>query len=227
MSTFTEVTADEQNRLIDANALVWIVPHAAPTLALLMPIIRDGEPGRLLGHLPKRHPAALALAQDGRAQLLLLGPNAVVTSEVARIAAWAPTWNFVSASIEVDIRLDDALTTHVLAATVAHLDPAWDAAGLGARHAKMASQVIGFVADIVAAQPRFKLGQDERPEVRARIAEHFADTPPRSVDGTHRQALASRGPTGCLAQPPSRIAGPSPGPLGSTDAGDRCDPRQE
>ncbi len=177
MSTFSDVSAGDLEAFVDATALAWIVPHAAPASALLMPVVRDVEPGRLLGHLPKRHPATLALARDGRAQLLLLGPNAVVTSAIAGIADWAPTWNFVSASMGVDVRIDDALTERALAATVAHLDPDWAPSGLGARHAKLVAQVIGFVADIVTARPRFKLGQDERPDVRARIAEHFADTP--------------------------------------------------
>lgn len=177
MSAFTNVPNEELDRLVDAQALAWVVPHAAPASALLMPIVRDAEPGKLLGHLPKRHPATLALERDGRSQLLLLGPNAVVTSDIAGIADWAPTWNFVSASLEVDIRLDDALTEQALAATVAHLDPNWSAAGLGERHARLMAKVIGFRAEIVAARSRFKLGQDERPEVRARIAEHFADTP--------------------------------------------------
>ena len=142
-----------------------------------MPVVRDAAPGRLLGHLPKRHPATRALSDAPRAQLLLLGPHGVVTGAVAGRADWAPTWNFVSASLEVDIRLDDGLTEQALAATTAHLDPAWDPAGLGPRHAALAARVIGFRAEVNAAHPRFKLGQDERPEVRARIAAHFAETP--------------------------------------------------
>lgn len=177
MSAFTDVSAEELDRFLDATALAWIVPHAAPATALLMPVVRDCEPGRLLGHLPKRHPATLALAQAGRAQFLLLGPHGVVTGTVAGIADWAPSWNFVSASIEADVRIDDALTEHALAATVERLDPAWDPAGLGARHATLVARVIGFSAEIVAARPRFKLGQDERRDVHARIAAHFAGTP--------------------------------------------------
>ena len=177
MSAFTDVPADAFDRFVDATALAWIVPHVAPASALLMPVVRDAQPGRLLGHLPKRHPAALALARNSRAQLLLLGPHGVVTSTVAGTADWAPTWNFVSASIEADLKLDDTLTERALEATVAHLDPAWNAAALGARHAKLMARVIGFSAEIVTAHPRFKLGQDEHPEVRARIAAHFAETP--------------------------------------------------
>ena len=37
--------------------------------------------------------------------------------------------------------------------------------------------MIGFSATVRTAHPRFKLGQDERPEVRQGIAEHFAGTP--------------------------------------------------
>lgn len=177
MSAFTEVPRDELDHFVDAVTLAWIVPHAAPAAASLMPVVRDAEPGRLLGHLPKRHPATLALAASGRVQLLMLGPNGVVTSTVVGIADWAPTWNFVSASIEAELTLDDTLTERALAATVAHLDPDWDAAGLGPRHASLVARVIGFSAEIVAARPRFKLGQDERPEVRERIAAHFAETP--------------------------------------------------
>ena len=83
---FAEVPQEALDRLIDAVTLGWIVPHAAPDAALLMPIVRDARPGRLLGHLPRRHPAATVLTESRRAQILFLGPNAHVPNDVVGVA---------------------------------------------------------------------------------------------------------------------------------------------
>ena len=176
MSRF-EPAPGELGRLIDAAPLAWIVPQAEPQAAILMPVVRERASERLLGHLPRRHRAAQALGAGGRAQLLFLGPHGFVSNDVAGVDDWAPTWNFAAASLEADIALDAALTDRALAATVAHLEPTWTAARMGPRYAALAAQVIGFSATIVTAHPRFKLGQDERPEVRARIIAAFAGTP--------------------------------------------------
>jgi transcriptional regulator len=173
---FAEVPQEALDRLIDAVTLGWIVPHAAPDAALLMPIVRDARPGRLLGHLPRRHPAATVLTESRRAQILFLGPNAHVPNDVVGVADWAPTWNFVAASLDVDVQVDVALTDRALAATVAHLEEHWTVEELGARYASLAERVVGYEAVIREAKPRFKLGQDERPEVQARMAAAAAGT---------------------------------------------------
>jgi predicted FMN-binding regulatory protein PaiB len=177
MNGFAQASDDELACLIDETGLAWIVPHAAPELALLMPVVREMGQEALLGHLPKSHPAADALMRAGRAQLLFLGPNSVVTENIAGEPDWAPTWNFVAARLDVDIVVDDALTDEALAATVAHFDPEWRAAGLGPRYEVLKRRVIGFRATINVAAPRLKLGQDEKPAIRERIAAAFAGTP--------------------------------------------------
>jgi len=176
VSLFEQVGASDLDRLIDQIPLAWIVPHAAPETALMMPLVRDGE-GRLLGHLPRRHPAVATLTAQGHAQLLFLGPNAYVSTATAGRDDWAPTWNFASARLAVDIVIDESLTAPALAKTVAHLETEWTTERLGPRYAELAARVIGFSATVRSAHPRFKLGQDERPEVREQIAKHFAGTP--------------------------------------------------
>ncbi len=174
------MSADDEDALgavIDAVTLGWIVPAAAPEHALLMPMVRDSAPGSVLGHLPLRHPATRALADAPRAELLFLGPNEYVSNAVVGVPGWAPTWHFVSARLDVDIELDDALTRSVLDATAAHLEPEWQVGFLGDRYAALATRIIGFRATIRSADARLRLGHDETEATRERIDAHRAGSP--------------------------------------------------
>jgi len=87
----------------------------------------------------------------------------------------APTWNYASAQLSVDVRFDDDP-----AVTLRHLrelterqeggrDHAWAIDEVGPRLAQLAQRVIAFRAEVIECRERYKLGQDERDDVFADI----------------------------------------------------------
>lgn len=180
---FGDIPPDHIQTLIDQVPLCWIVPHAQPDAALLMPVILERDPDgalvSLLGHLPKSRPALKILQENGAATFLFLGPNAYIAPSVAGKTDWAPTWNFASAILSGDIKASDDLTRAAITKLVSHMEgPAgWDISRLGERFDQLAEQIIGFRATISSAVPRFKLAQDENADVRQSIISALSGTP--------------------------------------------------
>ncbi|WP_126176932.1 FMN-binding negative transcriptional regulator [Tsuneonella rigui] len=175
---FTAVGQDNVARLIAQMPLCWIVPHGDPAAAILMPVVLEPGHKSLLGHLPLRAPATEALRGDPRASFLFLGANGYVSPAHAGIDDWAPTWNFVSAKLTGAVSLDPGLTRDAVEAVVALMEGpnGWNIGAIEHRYDTLAARIVGFRATIEHVSPRFKLGQDEWPEVRSRIADALADT---------------------------------------------------
>ena len=175
---FSAVGEDDVARLIAQTPLCWIVPHGDPTAAILMPVVLERDHGSLLGHLPVRAPATETLRTDPRASFLFLGANGYVSPANAGLEDWAPTWNFASAKMTGAISLDRGLTRAAVEAIVALMEGpgGWEVGAIEHRYEALAARIIGFRATIEHVSPRFKLGQDESPEIRSRIADALADT---------------------------------------------------
>lgn len=173
---FGAVGDDDVARLIAQMPLCWIVPHGDPAAAILMPVVLEHGHRSLLGHLPLRAPATEALRSDPRVSFLFLGANGYVSPAHAGIDDWAPTWNFVSAKLTGTVSLDPGLTREAVEAIVALMEgpDGWNTGAIQHRYDRLAAGIIGFRAAIEKVTPRFKLGQDERPEVRSRLAEALA-----------------------------------------------------
>jgi transcriptional regulator len=150
---------------------------------LLMPLLAvrsaGGCPMSLLGHLPRRHAIVSALAGEPRAFFLFTGPHGYISPTWVRDRRWAPTWNFAQVRIEADVHFEPNRTGEALAELVEVMEAGrpdrWQIAELGDRYEQLATQVIAFRADIRVVAGRFKLGQDERPEILADILEHVTD----------------------------------------------------
>jgi transcriptional regulator len=172
--------------LIHEYPLAWIcAPDVDPGHATMLPLLGEyNESGRLthlLGHSPRRSPLVAALRADGRARILFQGPQGYVSPEQAGLRDWAPTWNYAQLSIEADLTfLPEETGASVAALTDAmergRADP-WQVIELGDRYAAMAAAIIAFRARVIHVAGRFKLGQDERPEVREAIIATLGDTP--------------------------------------------------
>ncbi len=170
--------------LISQYPLAWL-EAAGPRAetSLLMPLLaeRDGD-GRLvslLGHVPRSHPVVAALETDSRALILVNGPQGYISPTWVRDRRWAPTWNFAQLRIEAEVRFDGELTGEALARLVDTMEAGrpdrWSVDELGDRYAALASRVIGFRARVSRLTVRFKLGQDERPEILADILARVPD----------------------------------------------------
>lgn len=177
---FSTLPDDRLDALIGQTPICWIVPHAAPDAAILMPVIleREVRTVSLLGHLPRRARATDVLGLEPAASFLFLGPNAYVSPAMAGRRDWAPTWNFASAKLTGPVALDDALTRPSVEAVVAHMEgrAGWRIEELGPRADDLIAQIIGFRAVACDTSLRLKLGQDEKPDDFASIAKALEGT---------------------------------------------------
>ena len=172
-------------RLAAAAPLAWLV-SPEPFLATPLPVVartdREGRLIRIDGHLSRRNPQAEALRRAPVAWFLFMGPNGYVSPSWMADRAQAPTWNYASLQVQVRLRLIDDLPGIVesLEALVAIQEAgrprAWSPEEMGPRLQMLAQGVVAFEAEVLAAQPVFKLGQDERDDVYGDILAGLAAT---------------------------------------------------
>jgi transcriptional regulator len=171
--------------LVEENPFAWIIATADPAIATPMPLLLetdgDGKPTTIIGHLPRAHPLVATLKAAPQTLLLFNGPHAYISPDYVPDRNWAPTWNFAIAKIMGETQFDDAFTDDALERLVSHMEqgrPApWATNEMGARYAELRARVIGFRTTITGITARFKLGQDERPEVFDSIVHCLGDDP--------------------------------------------------
>ncbi|MGN6152412.1 MAG: FMN-binding negative transcriptional regulator [Lysobacteraceae bacterium] len=171
-------------RLVAAHpfALVVSAGDGVPTATPLPLLWKDAERGSaLVGHFARANPQVEALRRDPRALVVFTGAQGYVSPSWLRDRTQAPTWNYETVHFEVEIAFDDtqAAIDDALGLLVAHMErdrpAAWSAAEMGARYASLSRAVIAFEARILATHAKFKLGQNERADVRADILAALAD----------------------------------------------------
>ncbi len=176
---FAARTPEDVSRLVRDHPLAWLVSATgnAPrgSLLPLRPIFVDGQLVGLAGHFARSNPHVELLKHDKHALVLFLGCNGYISPSWMADRTQAPTWNYASSQFLVDIELyEDAagIEAHLrdlVGAMEAGRPNAWSVDEMGERYRSLARRVIGFTARIRSAEPRFKLGQDERDDVFADI----------------------------------------------------------
>ena len=161
-------------RLIAYHPLAWIVSHTdggfdATPLPLLAETGMDGELVSLLGHYARRNPQVGQLRAAPRALILFSGPHGYVSPELVSQPQWAPTWNYAVAAIAVDVEFVAEETAGAVGELVDTMEASrrapWSMDQVGDRLEPMMAQIIAFRAHVRHVDARFKLGQDERPDV--------------------------------------------------------------
>jgi transcriptional regulator len=184
MSMFEQFEAEDVRALIAAYPLAWVCATAADGMeASLLPLVgrydEEGALVELIGHLTRSNPLHAMLKHRPRATILFKGPDAYVSPEHAGKRDWAPTWNFAQVRIEAEVAFGERFTETSLnilidAMEAGRADP-WSADELGPRYNNMLEKIVGFRARVTSLSGRFKLGQDERPEVLRTILESLPD----------------------------------------------------
>lgn len=166
--------------LARAHPLAWICSRGpAGQLSTPLPLVpRYAPDGRLLvveGHFARANAQVAALRLDGEAWILWMGVQGYVSPSWMADRTQAPTWNYASAQLRVNVRFDegqDAIVRHLRELTdrqEAGRAGAWTVDEMGQRLAQLAQRVIAFRAEVVECRERYKLGQDERDDVLADI----------------------------------------------------------
>lgn len=180
---FDNWTEDDVAALIRDNPLAWIVSatprFAATPLPLLLERDAAGRPAALIGHFGRSNPQVAALEAAPRALVLFSGPQGYITPNWLQNRDWAPTWNYAVVRIEAEFAFDEALNDEALERLVRAMETGrsrpWTISELGGRYEAMRRRIIAFRARILSLDARFKLGQDERPEVLSQILSGLED----------------------------------------------------
>lgn len=156
--------------LISAYPLGWIVSNgavgfAATPLPLLAELDGEGRIAALFGHFARANPHVDALAADPRAIVLIQGPQGYISPRLVSNPSWGPTWNYAVAKFEVEIEFVPDETRDAVMRLAGALEGtgagAWTIDRMGVRVDQLLSHIVAFRAHVVAADARFKLGQDE------------------------------------------------------------------
>lgn len=166
---------DDVRALVDAFPLAWIVSMdaAGEVLSNQLPLLalpeESGQVSGLLGHIPRANPLVARLREQPRVAILFQGPDAYASPSWYANRDSAPTWLFANVTCTADVALHEDLTDHSLERLVERMErdrpERWHLAEIGHRYPLLQRHVIAFVATIRSTQARFKLGQDEPPEV--------------------------------------------------------------
>jgi acetyl esterase/lipase/predicted FMN-binding regulatory protein PaiB len=173
---FASRHSDDLSQLVQQQPLAWIVsgaPGAQQATPLPIQLLCDaeGRPKTLLGHFARSNAQLQAVAADGRATVLLIGPHGYVSPSWFNDRTRAPTWNMAWAMLDVQIELHDskADADRLIGGLAAQLEEgrpgAWRIEEMGPRYHGLATAVVGFEAHVLAVKSSFKLGQDERDDV--------------------------------------------------------------
>jgi transcriptional regulator len=186
-SKFAARSAQDLVDLVAGHPLAWLCSTGSNGLqATPLPLLlkHDGD-ARLIaveGHFARANPQVEALRRDPQALLLWMGVQGYVSPSWMADRTQAPSWNYASAQCRVKVEFvdDAALLRHLgeLAGTHETGRPgAWSLDQMGPRLHLLAQRVIGFRAEVIDVQQRYKLGQDERDDVFADIVGGLAGDP--------------------------------------------------
>ncbi|UXI68981.1 FMN-binding negative transcriptional regulator [Tahibacter amnicola] len=163
--------------------------YAATPLPLLLEHDAQGN-AFLLGHFARSNPQLDALARSPRAIAIFLGPHGYLSPSWLRDRSQAPTWNFATVQMQVEVATDPSpaaaldavrrLTDQVERGRT----EAWSPDELGERLHRLLPAIIAFRARVLHTAATFKLGQNERADV---LADFLA-----ALDGDPLQAPLAR-----------------------------------
>lgn len=167
------------DRMIAAHpfALVISSTDGAPMATPVPLLLERGADGQmsLLGHVPRTHPHTDLLRRQPRALAVFQGAHGYISPSWLSDRTQAPTWNYESVQLDIEVAFDDSdeATQTALTRLVDHMERgrpnAWSVAEMGVRYAKLAPYVVAFRARVVDGYAKFKLGQNERPGDRVEI----------------------------------------------------------
>ncbi|MEO9599498.1 FMN-binding negative transcriptional regulator [Parasphingorhabdus sp.] len=172
-------------RLVKEEPLAWLTSPspAHSTLLPMIPVFGDG--GDLVaieGHMARSNPHINAIESEKNGVILYKGPDAYIPTAWLANKSLAPTWMFASATFHVNIQLmPDAEDTKAhLSRLVACMEKrngtAWKIEQMGDRFEMLSNLVIGFRAEILRTEERFKLGQNEDLAVLEEMIEGLEET---------------------------------------------------
>lgn len=136
-------------------------------------LLERDENGRLslLGHFARSNPQVAELEQRPDALAIFQGPHGYISPSWFTDRTQAPTWNYATVHMSVRVAFDRSpeAARHAVEVLTDRMETgrsnAWNARELGPRYAKLLPGIVAFRAEVLAVRAKFKLGQNERPDV--------------------------------------------------------------
>jgi transcriptional regulator len=181
-SPFERASPGQIRLLVDSCPLAWVIAGGGEEASLL-PLIgvydQHGRLVELIGHFARSNPLHAALLDDPRALILFTGPQGYISPALAGRRDWGPTWNYAQLQIRAEISVEPELTPAAIELLAGRLeqdqaDP-WRPAELGPRYGQLMTHIVAFRARVTRVRPRFKLGQDEAPDILQTILSGLPD----------------------------------------------------
>jgi transcriptional regulator len=179
--------------LIRNNPMALLVVNGSPAdgpFATHLPVIPDPQMtgewsvdlsgATLLGHMNRANPHWAAIETGTVALLTFTGPHAYVSPTVYEKTPAAPTWNFTSVHVHGILEKIDSIeeTLDVVTSTVESFEAAfgtsWDMSESIDYFRKIVPAVGAFRVTVSRAEGRFKLSQEQPPEIRDRVQQAFS-----------------------------------------------------
>lgn len=190
--------ADEIDALIAAYPLAQLISLSADGFtATPLPLLLERDPTgtfTLLGHFAKANPQVEELEARPHALVIFMGPQGYISPSWFTDRTQAPTWNFATVHMTVRVEIDrsaaggceavDRLTQHMEQGR----PNAWSGTDMGERYGRLLPHVVAFRAEVLAVQAKFKLGQNERPDVLAEALEGLGGENNASLRAAMRHA---------------------------------------
>lgn len=157
--------------LVQAHPFALLVSQGGDRMqATPLPLLlcTDEEGDYLLGHFARANPHCTELQQRPEALAVFLGPHAYISPSWFADRTQAPTWNYATVHYRVRVRFLPGLDAARQAVEALSLametgrPAAWATKDMGPRLEKLLPAICAFRADIVSADVKFKLGQNER-----------------------------------------------------------------
>ncbi|WP_409180691.1 FMN-binding negative transcriptional regulator [Amycolatopsis sp. VS8301801F10] len=136
--------------------------------------------GLLLGHLNRANPHWRALAGGTRSMLVFTGPDGYVSPAVYARDPAAPTWDYTAVHVHGTLRRIESPeeSMNVVRSTARLFEErfgsGWDSSGSIRYFEELLPGVGAFQFRISRAEGMFKLSQEQPPEARRAVREHFS-----------------------------------------------------
>ncbi|MET8764386.1 FMN-binding negative transcriptional regulator [Lentzea sp. NPDC004782] len=181
----TDLVRDHPLAQLVSNGPAGSSPFITHAPMILDPGHADPDPddlhGAVLwGHLNRANPHWAALGDAGEVTAVFTGPGSYVSPTVYDRTPAAPTWNFTAVHVRGTLRrvLDAEQTLATVTATVrafeANHGTGWSMESSLDYFDELLPGVGAFRLAVTGVDAMFKLSQEQPPEVRVRVRDHFA-----------------------------------------------------
>lgn len=174
-AAYFTASCEQIDALVASHPFAHLVsPSATGLVATPLPLLLERRPdgaGSLLGHFARSNPHLKELAARPEALAIFTGPQGYISPSWLTDRTQAPTWNFAIVRMTVRVRIDwsreaareavERLTRYM----ERDRHDAWRVDEMGVRRNRLLPHVVAFRAEVLDTHAKFKLGQNERPEM--------------------------------------------------------------